>query len=85
MKNFDQELDTCYRVYEVATYNKRRVCVIIKKYSVNKLPYLMIRLFTTKKYEGSKQVAYVNYNLNDFEEFTQTFRDFLIVGKGKVQ
>ena len=35
----DQELDICNRVYEIATYNMRRVCVTIKKYSVNKPPY----------------------------------------------
>ena len=27
----DQELDICNRVYEIATYNMRRVCVTIKK------------------------------------------------------
>ena len=34
----DQELDICHRVYEIATYNMRRVCVTIKKYNVNKAP-----------------------------------------------
>ena len=27
----DQELDSCNRVYEIATYNSMRVCVTIKK------------------------------------------------------
>ena len=27
----DQELEICNRVYEIATYNIRRVCVTIKK------------------------------------------------------
>ena len=44
----DQELDICNRVYEILTYNMRRVCVTIKKYSVNKPPYIQIRLFTAK-------------------------------------
>ena len=34
----DQELDICNRVYKIATYNMRRVCVTIKKYSVNTPP-----------------------------------------------
>ena len=33
----DQEPDICNRVYEIASYNMRRVYVTIKKYNVNKL------------------------------------------------
>ena len=44
----DQELEICNKVYETATYNMSRVCVTIKKYSVNKPPYIQIRLFTAK-------------------------------------
>ena len=36
----DQELEICKSVYEIATYNMRRMCVTIKKYSVNKSPYI---------------------------------------------
>ena len=64
----DQELDICNRVYEIVTYNMRRVCVTIKKYSVNKPPYIQIRLFTAKENENLKQVAYVNYTLNEFKK-----------------
>ena len=32
----EQELANCHAVYDVATYKKRRVCVTIKKYSMNK-------------------------------------------------
>ena len=32
----EQELANCHAVYDVATYKKRRMCVTIKKYSVNK-------------------------------------------------
>ena len=49
-----QELDICNRVYEIATYNMRRVCVTIKKYNVNKPPYNQIRLFTAKENEAMK-------------------------------
>ena len=38
----DQELDSCNRVYEIATYNLMRVCVTIKKYKVKKPPYIQI-------------------------------------------
>ena len=66
----DQELEICNRVYEIATYNMRRVCVTIKTYSVNKPPYIQIRLFTAKENEAMKQVAYVNYTLNEFKELS---------------
>ena len=62
----EQELANCHAVYDVATYKKRRVCATIKKYSVNKPPYIQIRLFTAKENEVLKQVAYVNYTLNEF-------------------
>ena len=65
----DQELEICNRVYELATYNKSRVCVTIKKYNVNKPPY--IRLFTARENEDLKQVAYVNYTLNELSELSK--------------
>ena len=48
VSTMDQELDICNRVYEIATYNMRRVCVTIKKYIVNKPPYFQNWLFTAK-------------------------------------
>ena len=81
----DQELDICNRVYEIATYNMRRVCVIITKYSVNKPPYIQIRLFTAKKNEAIKHVANVNYTLNEFKELSQMLADFRFVDKCKRQ
>ena len=81
----DQELEICNRVYEKATYNMRRVCVTIKKYSVNKPPYIQIRLFTAKENEAMKQVAYVNYTLNEFKELSQILGDFLFVDNCKPQ
>ena len=38
----DQKLDICNRVYEMAQYNMRKVCVTINKYSVKKPPYIQI-------------------------------------------
>ena len=73
-----QELEICNRVYEIATYNMGMVCVTIKKYSVNKPPYIQIRLFTAKEKEAMKQVAYVNYTLNCLK-FWKTLCLFLIV------
>ena len=75
----DQELDICNRVYEIATYNMRRVCVTIKKYNVSKPPYIQIRLFTAKENEDLKQVACVNYTLNEFKELSQILGDFMFV------
>ena len=77
----DQELDICNRVYEIATYNTRRVCITIKKYHVGKPPYIQIRLFTAKENEAMKQVAYVNYTLNEFSELSQILGDFMFVDK----
>ena len=53
----DQELANCNKVYDIATYNRRQVCVTSKKYNVKKSPYIQIRLFTAKENEAMKQVA----------------------------
>ena len=79
----DQELDICNRVYEIATNNMRRMCVTIKKYQVNKPPYIQIRLFTAKENEAMKQVAYVKYTLNEFKELSQILKDFMFVDNCK--
>ena len=64
----EQELADCHSVYDVATYKKRRVCVTIKKYSVNKPPYIQIPLFIAKENEVLMQVAYVNFTLSEFKK-----------------
>ena len=81
----DQELEICNRVYEITIYNMRRGCVTIKKYSVNNPPYIQIRLFTAKENEAMKQVAYVNYTLNEFKELSQILGDFMFVDNCKPQ
>ena len=81
----EQELANCHAVYDVATYKKRRVCVTIKKYSVNTPPYIQIRLFTAKENEVLEQVAYVNYTLNKFKELAQDLGDFMFVENCKIQ
>ena len=63
----------------------RRVCVTIKTYSVHKPPYIQIRLFTAKENESMKQVAYVNYTLNEFKELSQILGDFVFVDNCKPQ
>ena len=70
----DQELAKCNKVCHIATYNRRQVCVTIKKYNVNKPP---IRLFTAKENETKKQVAHVNYTLNEIKELSQILGDFM--------
>ena len=81
----DQELANCSKVYDIATYNRRQVCVTIKKYNINKPAYIQIRLFTAKENEAMKQVAYVNYTLNEFKELTQILGDFMFVENCNVQ
>ena len=72
-------------MYDIATYNRRQVCVTIKKYNVNKTPYIQIRLFTAKENEAMKQFAYVNYTLNEFKELSQIWGDFIFVENSNVQ
>ena len=81
----DQELANCNKVYDIETYNRRQVCVTIKKYNINKPPYIQIRLFTAKENEAMKQVAYVNYTLNKFNELSQILGDFMFVENCNVQ
>ena len=81
----DQELEICNRIYEIATDNMRRVCVTIKKCSVNKPPYIQTRLFTTKEYEAMKQVAYFNITLNEFKELSQILGGFMFIDNCKPQ
>ena len=82
----DQELlANCNKVYDIVTYKKRNVCVTIKKYNVNKPPYIQNRLFTAKENEAMKQVAYVNYTLNKIKELSQIFGDFMSVENCNVQ
>ena len=81
----EQELANCHAVYDVAKNKKRRVCVTIKKYSVNKPPYIQIRLFTAKENEVLKQVAFVNYTLNEFKELAHVLGNFMFVENCNVQ
>ena len=81
----DQELDICNGVYEIATYNLRRLGVTITKYNVSKPPYIQIRLFAAKENEDLKQVAYVNYTLNEFKKLSQILGDFMFVDNCKPQ
>ena len=75
----------CHAVYDVAIYKKRKVCVTINKYGVKKPPYIQIPLFTAKENEVLKQVAYVNYTLNEFKELAQVLGDFMFVENCNVQ
>ena len=77
--NMNQALDICNRVYEIATYNMRSLCVTIKKHNVIKPPYIQIRIFTAKENKARKQVAYVNFTLNEFKELSQILGDFMLV------
>ena len=81
----DQELADCNKMYGIATFNRRHVFVTIKKYNVNKPSYFQIRLFTETENEAMKQVAYVNYTLNDFKELSQILEDFMFVDNCKPQ
>ena len=81
----DQKLANCNKVYDIATYNRRQVCVTIKRYNINRPPYMQIRLFTEKENEAMEQVAYVNYTLIEFKELTQILGDFMFVENCNVQ
>ena len=78
-----QELVICNRVYEIATYNLTRACVTIKKYNLIKSPFIQIRLFTAKENDAMKQIAYVNYTLNEFKVLSQILEDLMFVDNCK--
>ena len=75
----DQELDGCKKMFDIATHNRRQVCATIKKYNFTKPPHIQIRFFTAKEIEAMKQVAYVNYTLNEFKELSQIMEDIMFV------
>ena len=75
----DPKLANCNKVDDIATYDRKQVCVTIKKYNVNKPPYIQIGFFIAKENEAMKQVAYVKYTLNEFKELSQTLGDYLFV------
>ena len=81
----EQELASCHAVYDVATYMKRSMCVTIKKYSVNKPPFIQIRLFTATENEDLQYVAYVNFTLNEFKELAPVLGDLMFVENCNVQ
>ena len=49
------------------------------KHNVNKPPYIQIQLFTAEENEAMKQVAYVNYTLNEVKELSQFFGGFFFM------
>ena len=57
----------------------------IKKYSVNKSPYIQSRLFIAKENEALKQVVYVNYTLNELKELSYVLGDFMFDDNCKPQ
>ena len=81
----DQELANCNKVYDIATYDRRQVWVTIKKYNVIKPPWIQICLFIAKENKAMKQVAYVNYSLNEFNKLSHTLGDFLLFENRYVQ
>ena len=75
----DQEFANYNKVYVIASYDRRQVCVTIKKYNINKPPYIQVRLFTAKENEAMKQVAYFNYTWKKFKKLSQNLGDFMFV------
>ena len=78
----DQELDICKSVYEIATYNMWSMCVKSKRTMLTSLPTL---IFDSSLQKRMKQVAYVNYTLNEFKELSQILGDFIFVDNCKLQ
>ena len=73
----DQELVNCTKVYDRAVYYRRQICATIKKNKVNKPAYFQIRLFTAKENEALKQIAYINYTVNEFKDLSQILEHFM--------
>ena len=81
----DQELANCNKAYDKITYSRRQICVTIKTYIVIKLSYNQIWLIKAKEKGAIKQVAYVNYTLNQFKELYQSLKNFLFIESSNVQ
>ena len=81
----DQELVISNRVNGIATCNIRKLCITIKKYNLNKPTYNQIPLFFSNENEAMKQVAYVNYTLNEMKELFQILGYFVFVHNCKPQ
>ena len=47
--------------------------------------YIQNRLFTAKENEDLKQIAYVKYTSNEFEELSQILGEFMFVDNCKSQ
>ena len=75
----DQELDICNRVYELATYSMRRVWVTIKKYGVNKPPYVQARLFTGKKNEVNETICLFQLYFERIQRTVQNFESSVLI------
>ena len=48
--SMDQVLDICNRIYEIATYDLKMVCVTINKLSENKPPCIRFVFHSPKKF-----------------------------------
>ena len=55
------------------------------KYNARKPPYIQIRLFTAKKNEAMKKVAYINNTSSKIKEMSQILKVFMFVEKCKIQ
>ena len=81
----DQEPAKCNKVYVIATYKRRQVCVKIKKYRFKQPPDIQIRVFAAKKNGALKQVAYVNYTPERIQRIVPISVDFKFVENCIVQ
>ena len=49
----------------------------------DQISHIQIRLFTAKENDAMKQIAYVNYTLNEFKVLFQILEDFMFVDNCK--
>ena len=75
----DPELANCNKVLDIAFYDRKQVCFTIKKYNVNKPPYIQIGFIIAKENEAMKQVAYIKHTMNELKELSQTLGDYMCV------
>ena len=69
-KDMEEQLKLVHKVIHVVDRSKRRICVTLLRYKVDKphTSYAQVRLFGRKKGEEKiQQIVYVNYKLDEFE------------------
>ena len=80
-KDMEEHLKLVLKVIDVVDQPNRRICVTLLRYKVDnpETSYAQLRLFGWKKEEEKfQQIVYVNYKLDEFVNFLESWIQFMI-------